>query len=455
VDDFRNADEPAILISTEAGGEGRNFQFCHLLVNYDLPWNPMRIEQRIGRVDRIGQENVVEVFNLYSEDTVEERVLDVLERRINIFEQTVGGLDPILGDAERSITKAMHSSGEVREAALAKFAQQLEKQVAEARAAEQRLRDFIMETRSYTGEIARLVADGGAPIAPDDLERFAVRLVADVNTHLSARGDGSYELTFHEPFLSDYPEHTKDRSKKRLAAFRADVCRDSEQVEFFTFGHPIIDDLVGRVTSPAYDGSATAFEIEATDDLPTAQGWLVVTELGVPAVKELRELYPVFVHDGGRADIPLGHRLIDRAAKFPKDEALAPGDIPLDTLDAALDTADTEVYARLVVLEEEARADSRRRIDREREKLIRYFDYRQQAARDRLASSQATLAMLEATDDTERRRIIPVWKANVARDERLISELAEERTRRLEQLERQAAGAGDSRLVALARVEIR
>jgi len=454
VEDFRHCTEPAILISTEAGGEGRNFQFCHLLVNYDLPWNPMRIEQRIGRVDRIGQDHVVDVFNLYSEGTVEERVLDVLERRINIFEQTVGGLDPILGDTERSIAKALQSSGAVREAALEKFEQQLEKQVKQARTAEERLRDFIMETRSYSGEIARIITDGISPIAPDDLEQFSKRLLADVKTYISARGDGSYELTFHEPFLSDFPNHTKGKSTKRLAAFRPDVCRDSEQVEYFTFGHPIVDDLLSSVTNPAYPGSATGFQIEQTAELLPATGWLVVHELGVPAVKEVRELHSVFIHDDGRVDEDLGLKLLHRAAKFPKDESLSPADIDVESLDQALDASDQGVYRRLVELEEQAHADSERRIQRERDKLSRYFDYRQQAAVDRLASSQLTLATMQASTDQERRRIIPVWAANVARDQRLIEELATERDRRLTQLDLQAAGAGDSRLLALARIEI-
>ncbi len=77
---FKASDQ--ILISTEAGGEGRNFQFCHLMVNYDLPWNPMRVEQRIGRLDRIGQKRPVWIYNLFCEQTVEERVLEVLEQRI-------------------------------------------------------------------------------------------------------------------------------------------------------------------------------------------------------------------------------------------------------------------------------------------------------------------------------------------------------------------------------------
>ena len=64
----------AILISTDAGGEGLNLQFCHVVVNFDMPWNPMRIEQRIGRVDRIGQQHVVRATNFVLEETVEHRV---------------------------------------------------------------------------------------------------------------------------------------------------------------------------------------------------------------------------------------------------------------------------------------------------------------------------------------------------------------------------------------------
>src|SRR5690606_19128052 len=76
------AEEARILVSTEAGGEGLNLQFCHVVVNFDLPWNPMRLEQRIGRVDRIGQKHVVRAFNFALEDTVELRVREVLEEKL-------------------------------------------------------------------------------------------------------------------------------------------------------------------------------------------------------------------------------------------------------------------------------------------------------------------------------------------------------------------------------------
>ena len=82
--------ETDILISTDAGGEGLNLQFSNCVINYDLPWNPMKIEQRIGRVDRIGQQRDVEVFNFVLADTVENRVKDVLEEKLSIILKEIG-----------------------------------------------------------------------------------------------------------------------------------------------------------------------------------------------------------------------------------------------------------------------------------------------------------------------------------------------------------------------------
>lgn len=90
-------DTAPILLSTEAAGEGRNLQFCHVMVNFDLPWNPMQIEQRLGRIHRIGQEHDVLLTNLVARGTLEERLLDVLQAKINLFELVVGELDMILG----------------------------------------------------------------------------------------------------------------------------------------------------------------------------------------------------------------------------------------------------------------------------------------------------------------------------------------------------------------------
>ena len=78
------------LVSTDAGGEGLNLQFCHSVINYDIPWNPMKLEQRIGRVDRIGQENTVMAVNLVLADTVEHRVQEVIEEKLSVILKEFG-----------------------------------------------------------------------------------------------------------------------------------------------------------------------------------------------------------------------------------------------------------------------------------------------------------------------------------------------------------------------------
>ena len=93
-------DHATILLCTQSGGEGRNIQFCNTLINFDVPWNPMAIEQRIGRIDRIGQDREVFVFNLVTRGTLEEQVLALLEEKISMFELVVGEVGAILGGLE-------------------------------------------------------------------------------------------------------------------------------------------------------------------------------------------------------------------------------------------------------------------------------------------------------------------------------------------------------------------
>ncbi len=91
------SEDKEILVTTEIGGEGRNLQFCHQMINYDLPWNPMKIEQRIGRIHRIGQEKEVMIYNLCAAGSVEDYILEVLDKKINMFEMVIGEIDMIMG----------------------------------------------------------------------------------------------------------------------------------------------------------------------------------------------------------------------------------------------------------------------------------------------------------------------------------------------------------------------
>lgn len=111
-----------VLIATEAGGEGINLQFCHHIINYDLPWNPMRLEQRIGRIHRLGQEKDVKIYNFTTKNTIEEHIVKLLYEKIQLFERVVGELDDILTKMEfddfeshlQDIFNHSQSEGEIR-----------------------------------------------------------------------------------------------------------------------------------------------------------------------------------------------------------------------------------------------------------------------------------------------------------------------------------------------------
>lgn len=89
--------EAQVLLSTEAAGEGRNLQFCRTMVNFDIPWNPMRIEQRVGRIHRVGQTREVRIYNLSACGTVEDYLIELLDQKLNMFELVIGEMGMILG----------------------------------------------------------------------------------------------------------------------------------------------------------------------------------------------------------------------------------------------------------------------------------------------------------------------------------------------------------------------
>ena len=98
IERFRH--ETKILLTTDSGSEGRNLQFCNAICNFDLPWNPMRVEQRIGRLSRIGQERDVLVFNLVAKDTIEAAILHLLDAKLAMFELVIGEIDMVLGNLD-------------------------------------------------------------------------------------------------------------------------------------------------------------------------------------------------------------------------------------------------------------------------------------------------------------------------------------------------------------------
>ncbi|MGH7548118.1 MAG: DEAD/DEAH box helicase [Gemmatimonadales bacterium] len=147
-------DDRSVLIATRAGSEGRNLQFCNVLVNFDLPWNPMVVEQRIGRLHRIGQTREVHIVNLAAAGTIESYILRLLDQKIKLFELVVGELDLILGEFGG--------------------AQQFEGRLAEEWLAAESEADFARRVETIGSEIEHSRAAGkeqeqlNSLIAPDD-----------------------------------------------------------------------------------------------------------------------------------------------------------------------------------------------------------------------------------------------------------------------------------------------
>ena len=414
VDRFRTGAGPQILVSTEAGGEGRNFQFCHILVNYDLPWNPMKVEQRIGRVDRIGQEHPVVVFNLFVEGTIEERVLDVLENRVHLFTEAIGGLEPIIGDVETDIRKAIRLAGEEQERRLRKLAEDTERKVREARAAEKQMADLILDTKSFGAGIARIAREAEQPVTQHDYERFLRHLLQSANTYIKAPDEnGVHKLMFHAPFSLEHPELIDGRDKRRVC-FDPQSHVDSENVEYMGFGHPIIDTLTEDRISDWTDGAAAVRKVFGFPESGWQFNWLVK----IGAVRVRRFVHPIFVGDDGTVDRHLGEQLLKESRAFRREEAPMDEDAPNPNRFHELALAD--VSALITDLEIKTKAEAADRLDEERNRIEAAHRHRTRAAQDKLESVRATLAKLEASDRTEDRNVIPLWRANV---ERAVAEL--------------------------------
>ena len=232
-----------IMITTEAGGEGRNFQFASIMVNYDLPWNPMKVEQRIGRLDRIGQTRQVQIYNLYSENTLEERILDVLEYRIQLFTESVGSLDPILGEVERDLERILFEHMDNLDEYMEEFERELEKRIKAAKMTEKIFDDFILDRASFRQDEATILLERPTLASFDDLRRFIQDALNYYGGRLSRHNKGGDYLTL-SPKLAQI---IQSESTSVRGAFDPKEALEWEDLDFFAFGHKHIDQIVAYV----------------------------------------------------------------------------------------------------------------------------------------------------------------------------------------------------------------
>ncbi len=249
---FRQAGGPSVLVATECGGEGRNFEFCHRLVLFDLPWNPVTVEQRIGRLDRIGRSRDVEIVYFRPGDGMGAAVVQAFEA-IGLFREPLAGLEPELASVEAALHglalgSSLDSDASVREA------------VAASREARERVRAAAyreLHRNRFRPELAPGILER-VPLELDGLtEEVITGACARLGIHVEhTRGERTFAIELgHETLVSSLPGVPGGASF--LGTFSREEGVSDEMLDFFGNGHPLVEGVlayldesaVGRVTA--------------------------------------------------------------------------------------------------------------------------------------------------------------------------------------------------------------
>lgn len=253
---FREAPGVRLMLSSEVGSEGLDFQFCHTIINYDLPWNPMKVEQRIGRVDRLGQESDrILIFNFTLTDTIEDRVLARLYRRIGIFERTLGDLEAIIGEEIGRLTRDLlsrHLTPEQENERIEKTARAIENRRRELERLEAEANKLVSGDGYFEDQLERIIR-GGELLGAADREAFVRGFLkrAYPRVRMSpARRKGVRILHMTRQFDMAVrhlaPSAARQRflhkalSKRVPVTFDSEIAFDHTDTEFLAAHHPVV-----------------------------------------------------------------------------------------------------------------------------------------------------------------------------------------------------------------------
>ncbi|MFX1479896.1 MAG: SNF2-related protein [Promethearchaeota archaeon] len=279
VEKFRNQQGFSILLSTEIGGEGRNFQFCRTIINFDLPWNPMKLEQRIGRVDRIGQESrEIYIYNFYMEGTVETDVVYALIKRINLFEESIGILEPIIGKVEKDLKNVIFAEDDGRRRKnLNEFYRILDDEIKKAKEIEMQLDDLMIDKKSFQmeGLISSLASCVDVKLTHNELALLLNSFLTLSNNKYGFIEKVKSELPpqkENKKFLSkiilkeDFLKNSRyNLSGEYTGTFNLEFAKEREAIDFFALGHPLINAVIDFCRSDSFKGNYTVLEIKRRD----------------------------------------------------------------------------------------------------------------------------------------------------------------------------------------------
>jgi superfamily II DNA or RNA helicase len=286
-----------LLISTDAGGEGLNLQFCHIIVNFDMPWNPMRIEQRIGRVDRIGQRHVVRAINFVLEGTVEHRVRQVLEEKLQVIAEEFGvdKASDVMDSVEvEPMFDELFAQGLQDPASIEVACDVVLNQVRDKVAAAKKSSDLLADSGTLDAEDARKWRDHPAQFW---LERA-------ITKGLSARGGSA------EKVGNAWRVTWADGSESAQVCFDARTAEQHPELEWVTLEDPRARAAIAELPRCVAGQPVPRASISGLPD--SVAGVWSLWEISLSTESSTRRRFlPLFVTDDGRVFAPTAKRIWD------------------------------------------------------------------------------------------------------------------------------------------------
>lgn len=299
-----------VLILTEAGGEGRNLQIASALFNYDLPWSPLKIEQRIGRIHRFGQKKDVHVINFASKDTVAERVLNILENKIQIFENAMGESDALLGCLEEELNFHKNFSNFLDEKKSQKeWDIELKKSTQWAKDSVTRIEQLLSpEFLDFDMQAFSKVMHGKdkreevSQILQEVLCQYCKHKDITIEAKSQEQSSGSasvkewkISLPTEEVSFTALKSKPNKKSKSSWQTVRATFdyqhAQENSSLQFLALGHPFIDTMIQTINAPYHFGSHLLISKSKR------KGFYFHLETNIHMDRSYRRLFSIFVPD--------------------------------------------------------------------------------------------------------------------------------------------------------------
>jgi superfamily II DNA or RNA helicase len=400
------AGDAQVLLSTDAGGEGLNLQFCHVVVNFDLPWNPMKLEQRIGRVDRIGQKHIVQALNFALDDTVELRVREVLEEKLQriLEEFGVDKLADVLDSEEGGVpfeelfTQSIIAP-EKAERRAAELAEEIRRRAEEARPGA----SFLTATEQLDATDAEKIVHHQIPFWTERLALEFLRSQEANGAAVRAVNPG-YDLKWPDGSVTRAAVFTREEAERSDTTL---VSLEDPRVRSLTTSLPVFapGQPLPSITIPGISDKISGIWSLWRISLQTALG------------REQRCL-AIFLTEDGRSFLPTARAIWDRLIDPPRDLRLEQGSVADDAATAAYKASRGAAETQGAAIFGELSSVHQQSIARERKKGVHAFAARRRAV-ERLGLPQVRAHRLRQLDEEER-----AWKEELTTREAALPDLA-------------------------------